>query len=85
MIRSTVIGVAVLLCASVLGIGQPLTKPFPFAFDDSVKINETLARTTVIPAGSKGRVALTDDGHLGFTDGSKLRIDRKSTRLNSSH
>jgi hypothetical protein len=68
------------LCAiTCLGLvrtadAQPLANPYPFWFSDTTSINNSLAlQQNVGKAGSKGRVVLRD-GHLGFADGSRLRI-----------
>lgn len=63
-----------LLLLTFVAHAQPLTKPYAFSFGDGVEINESLSQMATEPAGSKGRVVLTQDGHLGFADGTRLRL-----------
>lgn len=66
--------VLVLLSAFYIVDAQPLANPYAFWFSDTTSINNSLAlQQNVGKAGSKGRVVLRD-GHLGFSDGSRLRI-----------
>lgn len=54
--------------------GQPLTAPYNFALPDTLDIDTSLVRGPVEPAGARGRVKLLEDGHLGFEDGTRLRL-----------
>lgn len=73
-VRMYILAVLSLFLAYVSGIGQPLANPIPFSFGDTVSINNTLSQFDASPAGSKGRVMLSADGHLAFADGSRFRI-----------
>lgn len=77
-LRSTILSsffiTAPLLCAFVTTGAQPLANPFPFAIDHDVDLDSSLVAMPVEAAGARGRVVLTSDGHLGFADGSRLRL-----------
>lgn len=68
------------LCVLCLGLlagtvtAQVLQQPYPFAITDRTKLDTGLIPIPLEPAGARGRVMLTPDGHLGFADGTRLRI-----------
>ena len=67
----------VVLCMIAFGTvatAQVLQQPYPFAITDRTKLDTGLIATPREVAGARGRVVLTPDGHLGFADGSRLRI-----------
>lgn len=66
--------VALVLCVSLVANAQPLSSPYPFSIDESVRLDTSLIGLPFEKAGSRGRVVLTTDGHLGFADGTRLRI-----------
>jgi len=53
---------------------QPLANPYAFAIDHDTDLDTALLWLPSEQAGSRGRVVLTSDGHLGFADGSRLRL-----------
>jgi len=53
---------------------QPLTAPYNFALPDTLDIDTSLVRGPVEPAGARGRVQLSEEGHLSFADGTRLRL-----------
>lgn len=52
---------------------QPLANPYPFAFGPSVQVDTALL-PPVMPAGAKGRVKVSDDGHFVTPDGERVRF-----------
>ncbi len=70
--------ILLLVAASVLGIvslrAQALDRPFPFTFPDGAELDTGLVGVPFEKAGARGRVVLTQDGHLGFADGTRLRL-----------
>ncbi|MBU3740949.1 MAG: hypothetical protein FGM24_01560 [Candidatus Kapabacteria bacterium] len=71
--RLAVVAALALLCLAPTVFAQPLTDPYPFAFGPTVQIDTALLGP-VEPAGAKGRVKLSDDGHLVSADGERLRL-----------
>lgn len=66
--------VVLVLCVA-LGIhAQPLASPYSFSIDENVDLDTSLLGIPFEKAGSRGRVQLTTEGHLGFADGTRLRI-----------
>lgn len=63
-----------LVICGVASVGQTLQQPYPFAITDRTKLDTGLVAAPREAAGSRGRVVLSADGHLGFADGSRLRI-----------
>ncbi|MEY3385380.1 MAG: hypothetical protein RIR53_191 [Bacteroidota bacterium] len=53
---------------------QPLANPYAFAIDHDVDLDSALLGLPSDVAGAKGRVVLTSDGHLGFSNGERLRL-----------
>ncbi|MBU3698904.1 MAG: hypothetical protein FGM33_02685 [Candidatus Kapabacteria bacterium] len=53
---------------------QPLASPYAFAIDHDVDLDSALLGLPSEVAGAKGRVVLTSDGHLGFSNGERLRL-----------
>ncbi|MEN9282372.1 MAG: hypothetical protein RL594_1307 [Bacteroidota bacterium] len=77
----TVFASAIWLCVLAMVITlpgtticQPLANPYTFAIDQSTDLDTTFLGVTSEVAGARGRVVLTKDGHLGFADGSRLRL-----------
>ena len=69
------LAIAFLALMILTGAGaQPLVSPFAFSIDENVKLDNSLVAVPFEKAGVRGRVKLTTDGHLGFADGSRLRI-----------
>ena len=73
-ILPSMIALCALFGAGVTMNAQPLANPFPFAIDHDVDLDSSLVAMPVEAAGARGRVVLTSDGHLGFADGSRLRL-----------
>lgn len=71
---STVAGMVIMAVMHISVDAQPLTNPYSFAIDHEVDLDTSLIGLPMEPAGAKGRVVLTSDGHLGFADGSRLRM-----------
>lgn len=70
----TVAGMVIMSAMHGVVDAQPLANPYPFAIDHDTDLDTTLLGLPLEPAGSKGRVILTSDGHLGFADDSRLRL-----------
>jgi hypothetical protein len=68
------IGLASFVVMPISSVAQPLANPYTFAVDHDVDLDSSLLALPSEVAGSKGRVILTNDGHLGFADGSRLRL-----------
>lgn len=69
------IAALLLLCSTwQSSTAQPLANPYSFALDHDAELDTSLLGMPLEPAGSRGRVVLTGDGHLGFSDGSRLRL-----------
>jgi len=67
--------VAIALVVSIAATNaQPLVNPFTFSFAADTQLDTNLLSVQFEKAGARGNVKLTTDGHLGFADGSRLRI-----------
>lgn len=53
---------------------QPLTTPYQFSIPDTLDVDTSMVRGPVEPAGARGRVQLSEEGHLSFADGTRLRL-----------
>ncbi|MBC8124312.1 MAG: carbohydrate binding domain-containing protein [Candidatus Kapabacteria bacterium] len=73
MTRFLVTACCVLLALAGVN-AQPLASPYTFSIDENVELDNGLVSVPFEKAGVRGRVKLTTDGHLGFADGSRLRI-----------
>ncbi|MCX6141482.1 MAG: carbohydrate binding domain-containing protein [Candidatus Kapabacteria bacterium] len=73
MIRFLLLAVVV-AGSVVIGTAQPLVNPYTFSIDENVQLDTSLVSIPFEKAGSRGRVKLTTEGHLGFADGTRLRI-----------
>ncbi|MBK6290853.1 MAG: carbohydrate binding domain-containing protein [Candidatus Kapabacteria bacterium] len=62
------------LCIALSAHAQPLPNPYAFSIDENVNLDTSLLGIPFEKAGSRGRVKLTSEGHLGFADGTRLRI-----------
>lgn len=62
------------LCVALSAHAQPLSNPYAFSIDENVNLDTSLLGIPFEKAGSRGRVKLTSEGHLGFADGTRLRI-----------
>lgn len=61
-------------CVAALAVhAQPLADPFPFAFGPMVQVDTSLL-PPIEPAGARGRVKVSDDGHFATPDGTRLRF-----------
>ncbi len=66
---------ALALCGATLcANAQPLRSPYNFSLPESQDIDTTLLGVPFEKAGSRGRVVVTSEGHLGFADGTRLRL-----------
>ncbi len=66
--------VVMVLCLALSAHAQPLPNAYAFSIDENVNLDTSLLGIPFEKAGSRGRVVLTTDGHLGFADGARLRI-----------
>lgn len=77
MYRNVRISLAIVITTMAFAFSvqaQPLTAPYNFALPDTLDIDTSLVRGPIEPAGARGRVRLLEDGHLGFEDGTRLRL-----------
>lgn len=58
----------------LVGHAQVLQQPYPFALPNGSALDTGLIAMPLEEAGARGRVVLSGDGHLGFADGTRLRI-----------
>ncbi len=70
----SMIALCALFGAGITMNAQPLANPYPFAIDHEADLDTSLVAMPAEVAGARGRVVLTSDGHLGFADGSRLRL-----------
>lgn len=68
------LAVLALLGAVAATNAQPLASPYSFSIDHDTDLDTSLISLPSEPAGSRGRVVLSSDGHLGFADGTRLRL-----------
>lgn len=73
MLRSLLLA-SIVAFSVVIGNAQPLLNPYTFSIDENVQLDTSLVNVPFEKAGSRGRVVLTPEGHLGFADGTRLRI-----------
>lgn len=71
--RVFILALSLVACICVAQ-AQPLLNPFTFTFDADLNLDSGLANVRFEKAGARGKVELTSDGHLGFADGTRLRI-----------
>lgn len=65
---------ALALCITAMAVhAQPLVDPYPFAFGPTVQIDTAMLPPTE-PAGARGRVKVSEDGHFTTPDGQRLRF-----------
>lgn len=73
-ILPSLIALCALFGAGITMSAQPLANPYSFAIDHDTDLDTSLVAMPAEVAGARGRVVLTSDGHLGFADGSRLRL-----------
>ncbi|MFM8771987.1 MAG: hypothetical protein ACKOE4_08225, partial [Candidatus Kapaibacterium sp.] len=61
---TVLVALAMLVPAMYVVNAQPLANPYRFAIDHEVDLDTSLIGLPMEPAGAKGRVVLTSDGHL---------------------
>ncbi len=72
MIRSLLVALVAVLALDAHA--QPLISPFPFDLGRGTDIDTGLVPIPRVHAAARGRVRLSDDGHLVYADGTRCRL-----------